>query len=139
MFFKTQKPYINRVSAASKDAGNSLGPFAEQQSAGKDYLNKFLSDLRDTNPVNPNTAYGSFKEDLDLIKDPNSGQIVPNTGKDPFAISGQDYLANFIANYDRSAVLDPEERVSAGGLTALIQQKAEKGKEFPGSEGTSVS
>lgn len=139
MFFKTQKPYINRVSAASKEAGNSLGPFAEQQSAGKDYLNKFLSDLRDTNPVNPNNAYGSFNEDLDLTKDPGSGQVVPNTGKDPFAISGRDYLSNFIANYDRSAILAPEERVNPGGLTALVQQKAEKGKEFPGSQGTSVS
>jgi hypothetical protein len=137
--FKTQKPYLNRVTAASKEAGNSLGPFVEQQTAGKDYLNKFLSDLRDTNPVNPNIAYGRFQEDLDLTKDPSSGQLIPNTGKDPFSISGRDYLANFIANYDRSGVLAPEDRVDAGGLAALVQQKAEKGKEFPGSEGTSVS
>lgn len=137
--FKTQKPYINRVSAASKTAGDSLGPFVREQTAGKDYLNKFLSDLRDTNPVNPNIAYGGFREDLDLTRDKVTNQIIPKTGKDPFSISGEGYLKNFIANYDNSLVLDPEERVSPSGLTRFVQEKAEKGTNFPGAEGTSVS
>ncbi len=138
--FKTQIPYLNRVKAASKNAGDSLGPFVDQQMAGeKGFLNKYLANLRDTNPVFPAKQYGSFQEDLDLAKAPGTDQIVPNTGKDPFAISGTNYLKSFLANYDQSPVIAPEERVNPGGLTAIIQQRAEKGKEFPGSEGTSVS
>lgn len=139
--FKTQIPYLNRVKAASKDnAGDSLGPFVDQQVAGKKaFLNKYLANLRDTNPVFPAKQYGAFDEKLDLTNVPGTKQTIPNTGKDPFAISGPDYLSSFLANYDRSPVLGPEDRVNPGGLTALIQQKAEKGKEFPGSEGTSIS
>jgi len=138
--FKTQIPYLNRVKTASKEAGDSLGPFVDQQMAGeKAFLNKYLANLRDTNPVFPAKQYGSFQEDLDLTTYPGTKQIVPNTGKDPFAISGPGYLQSFLARYDQSPVLAPEERVNPGGLTAIIQQKAEKGKEFPGSEGTSIS
>ena len=138
--FKTQIPYLNRVKASSKEAGDSLGPFVDQQMAGeKAFLNKYLANLRDTNPVFPAKQYGAFQEDLDLTTYPGTKQIVPNTGKDPFSISGTNYLKSFLSNYDQSPVLAPEERVSPGGLTALIQQKAEKGKEFPGSEGTSIS
>lgn len=138
--FKTQIPYLNRVKAASKEAGDSLGPFAEQQMAGRQgFLNEYLAKMRDTNPVLPAGRYGAFDEKLDLTTYPGTTQIIPNTGKDPFAISGTNYLNSFLANYDRSAVLAPEDRVNPGGLTTLVQQKAEKGKEFPGSEGTSVS
>lgn len=139
--FKTQIPYLNRVRAESKsNSGDSLGPFVDQQMAGKKaFLNKYLANLRDTNPVFPAKQYGSFDEKLDLTQAPGGKQIIPNTGKDPFGVSGSNYLNAFLANYDRSAVLAPEDRVNPGGLTALIQQKAEKGKEFPGSEGTSVS
>ena len=83
--------------------------------------------------------YGPFQENLDLTKAPGTNQIIPNTGKDPFAVSGTNYLKSFLANYDQSPVLAPEDRVNPGGLTAIVQQKAEKGKEFPGSEGTNVS
>lgn len=138
--FKTQIPYLNRVKAASREAGDSLGPFVDQQMAGKKaFLNKYLANLRDTNPVFPAKQYGSFQEDLDLVKAPGTKQIVPNTGKDPFAISGTNYLNAFLANYDQSSIIAPEDRVRPGGLTEIIQQKAEKGKEFPGSEGTSIS
>ena len=138
--FKTQIPYLNRVKAASKEAGDSLGPFVDQQMAGeKAFLNKYLANLRDTNPVFPAKQYGSFDEKLDLVNAPGTKQIVPNTGKDPFSISGTNYLKAFLSNYDQSPVLAPEERVNPGGLTAIIQQRAEKGKEFPGSEGTSIS
>lgn len=138
--FKTQIPYLNRVKASSKEAGDSLGPFVDQQMAGeKAFLNKYLSNLRDTNPVFPAKQYGSFQEDLDLTTYPGTKQIVPNTGKDPFAISGTNYLKTFLRNYDQSPVIALEDRVDPSGLTGLIQQKAEKGKEFPGSEGTSIS
>lgn len=139
--FKTQIPYLNRVKAESKsNSGDSLGPFVDQQMAGeKAFLNKYLANLRDTNPVFPAKQYGSFQEDLDLTKAPGTQQIVPNTGKDPFAISGPNYLKSFLASYDQSSIIAPEDRVSPGGLTAIVQQKAEKGKEFPGSEGTSIS
>ncbi|NBX48396.1 hypothetical protein EBT25_00295 [bacterium] len=138
--FKTQIPYLNRVKAASKEAGDSLGPFVDQQTAGeKAFLNKYLANLRDTNPVFMAKQYGSFDEGLDLVNAPGTKQIIPNTGKDPFAISGTNYLKSFLANYDQSPVLAPEDRVDPGGLTAMIQEKAEKGKEFPGSEGTSIS
>lgn len=138
--FKTQIPYLNRVKAASKEAGDSLGPFVDQQMAGeKAFLNKYLANLRDTNPVFMAKQYGSFDEGLDLVTAPGTKQIVPNTGKDPFAISGTNYLKSFLANYDQSPVIPPEDRVAPGGLTAMIQEKAEKGKEFPGSEGTSIS
>jgi hypothetical protein len=138
--FKTQIPYLNRVKAASKQAGDSLGPFVDQQMAGeKAFLNKYLANLRDTNPVFMAKQYGSFQEDLDLTKYPGTNQIIPNTGKDPFAISGTNYLNTFLSRYDESPVLPPEDRVNPGGLTQIIQQRAEKGKEFPGSEGTSIS
>jgi len=96
--------------------------------------------LQDTNPVFPAKKYGSFQTDIDLTTDPNSGQIIPATGKDPFAYSGMRYLKQFIADYDRGAqiglVNDP---VPPGGLTEIIQQKPEKPEQFPGADGTKIS
>ena len=136
--FKTEIPFLLR--AGKEEPGATLGPFVDQQlTAAQEFRNKFISKLKDTNPVFPAKKYGSFQEDLDLTKDKPSGQIVPNTGKDPFSISGRDYLNTFLSNYDRSGVITPEERVSAGGLTALIKQNAQPPQKFPGSEGTAIS
>lgn len=138
--FKTQIPYLNRVKTASKEAGDSLGPFAKEQMAGeKSFLNKYLANLKDTNPIFPAYKYGPFREKLDLTTYPGTKQIIPNTGKDPFEISGSNYLKAFLGDYDRSPIISPEERVNPGGLTSIIREKAEKGKQFPGSEGTSIS
>jgi hypothetical protein len=134
--FKAQIPYLTRVNTASKEPGSSLGPFADSQMAGKEFLNTWLAKLRDTN-ILPAKKYGPFDESIDLKQRGN--QIIPNTGKDPFLHSGSEYLMGFLNNYDNSQVLDPEERVSPQGLTSYVQQRAEKGKEFPGSEGTAVS
>ena len=136
--FITEIPFLLR--AGKEEPGATLGPFVDQQlTAAQEFRNKFVSKLKDTNPVFPAKKYGSFQEDLDLTKDKPSGQIVPNTGKDPFSISGRDYLNAFLSNYDRSGVITPEERVSAGGLTALIKQNAQPPQKFPGSEGTAIS
>ena len=135
--FQTQIPYINRIKSPAKEAGASLGPFADQQMQGQEFLNKYLSDLKDTNPVLPAKKYGPFKEDLDLVQ--AGKQIIPNTGKDPFAVDGGKYLSNFLAGYDRSLVVPQEDRVNPRGITEYVQSKAEKPKEFPGSEGTAVS
>lgn len=135
--FQTQIPYVNRVKSPAKEAGASLGPFADQQMQGQEFLNKYLSDLKDTNPVLPAKKYGPFKEDLDLVQ--AGKQIVPNTGKDPFTGEAQNHLSSFLANYDRSLVVPAEDRVNPRGITEYVQSKAEKPKEFPGSEGTAVS
>lgn len=136
--FKTEIPFLLR--SGKQEPGSTLGPFVDQQlTAAQEFRNKFVSKLKDTNPVFPATKYGSFQENLDLTKDKISGQTIPNTGKDPFSISGRDYLNNFLANYDRSEVIAPEDRVNAGGLTAIIQQNAQPPQKFPGSEGTAIS
>ena len=134
--FKTQIPYSLRVNTPSKEAGASLGQFADSQMAGKEFLNTWLAKLRDTN-VLPAKKYGPFEADIDLEQ--RGGQVIPNTGKDPFLHSGSEYLNEFLRNYDTSLVVDPDERVSPQGLTPYVQQRAEKVKDFPGSEGTAVS
>lgn len=135
--FKTQLPYINRVSASSKEAGDSLGPFAEQQMAGgKEFLNRWLANLRDTNS-NKLQDYNPFEPETDLTVAPSSDEIVPNTGKDPFAVSGTDHLNRFINAYDRSTVV--EDRVLPGALTNIIKESAKKVEQFPGSDGTKIS
>lgn len=134
--FKEQLPYVTRINTPSKEPGSSLGPFADSQMAGKEFLNTWLSKLRDNNQL-PAKKYGPFKEELDLVK--AGKQVLPNTGKDPFLHSGPEYLSAFLKNYDNSQVVGPDERVSPQGLTSYVQQRAEKGTEFPGSEGTAVS
>lgn len=136
--FKTEIPFLLR--AGKEEPGATLGPFVDQQlTAAQEFRNKYVSKLKDTNPVFPAKTYGSFREDLDLTTDLPSGQIIPKTGKDPFAISGRDYLTNFLNSYDRSEVIIPEERVNPGGLTALVRQNAQPPQKFPGSEGTAIS
>jgi hypothetical protein len=136
--FATEIPFLLR--AGSQEPGATLGPFVDQQlSSAQQFKNKFVSKLKDTNPVFPAKRYGYFQQDSDLTKDPYSKQIIPRTGKDPFAISGQGYLNNFLNNYDRSAVVPPEERVNAQGLSAYVEQPAQAPQKFPGSEGTAVS
>ena len=139
MAFKTQLPYLQRIQAQSKESGKSLGAFADQQMSGPSFLDSYLSKLRDTNPVLPAKKFGSFDESIDLVKDPTSKQVIPNTGKDPFATSGQGYLKNFISAYDRSIVLNPDDRVNPNGLTSLVQENAAAPQKFPGSEGTAIS
>jgi len=135
--FKTQLPYISRVPAKSKEAGDSLGQFADQQMAGsKEFLNRWLANLRDTN-ANKLQDYNKFDARNDLTFTENGNEIIPNTGKDPFYNSGLDYLANFIDAYDRSQVVD--ERVEPGNLTNIIKQAAQKVEQFPGADGTKVS
>lgn len=135
--FKTKLPYIAKVSAESKEAGNSLGPFAEQQmSGGKEFLNRWLSNLRDTNPKKLQD-YGQFDPEVDLTVVPDSTEVIPNTGKDPFSTSGLDHLTQFISAYDRSTVV--ENPVLPGKLTNLIQETAKKVEQYPGAEGTKVS
>lgn len=134
--FKTEIPFLLR--AGKEEPGATLGPFVDQQlTAAQEFRNKFVSKLKDTNPVFPAKKYGSFQEDLDLTKDKISGRTVPNTGKDPFAISGHDYLNNFLNSYDRSLVVT--DKVPAGGLDELVQQNAQPPQKFPGSEGTAIS
>ncbi len=134
---KTKLPYLSRVPADSKEAGDSLGPFAEQQmSGGKEFLNRWLANLRDTNPKKLQD-YGNFDAAIDLMVDPSSAEIIPNTGKDPFAYSGTDSLANFLASYRRSSVV--EEPVSPGTITDIVREAAQKVQEYPGSMGTKVS
>lgn len=136
--FTTEIPFLLR--AGKQEPGATLGAFVDQQlSSAQEFRNKFVSKLRDTNPVFPAKKYGSFQEDIDLTRDPGSGQVIPKTGKDPFAISGRDYLTNFLNSYDRSDVVPPEKRVSAQGLTGYIQKPAEAPQKFPGSEGTAIS
>jgi len=139
MAFKTQLPYLNRIQTQSKESGKSLGPFADQQMAGPSFLDAYLAKLRDTNPVLPAKKFGAFDQKIDLIEDPASKQIIPNTGRDPFATSGQGYLKNFISAYDRSIVLNPDDRVNPNGLTSLVQENAAAPEKFPGSEGTAIS
>lgn len=103
---------------------------------GKEFLNTWLAKLRDSNQL-PAEKYGPFKEDLDLVEKGN--QVLPNTGKDPFLHSGPEYLNSFLKNYDNSQVVGPDERVDPRGLSSYVQQRAEKGTEFPGSEGTAIS
>lgn len=135
--FKTQLPYLSRVPAKSKEAGDSLGPFADQQMAGgKEFLNRWLANLRDTN-ANKLQDYDKFDAGNDLTVAQNSNEIIPNTGKDPFYNSGLDYLANFLQAYDRSQVV--EERVEPGKLTNIIKQAAQQVEKFPGADGTKVS
>lgn len=135
--FKTQLPYLSRVPAQSKEAGDSLGPFAEQQMAGsKEFLNKWLAELRDTN-ANKLQDYRRFDGSVDLEIEPNSSEIIPSTGKDPFYNSGIDYLNNFIAAYDRSTVA--EDKVEPGTITNIVKEAAQKVKEFPGADGTRIS
>jgi len=138
--FKTQIPYVNRIKTPSKEAGASLGPYVDQQTSGeKAFLNTYLAKLRDTNPVSIAKQYGAFDEGLDLTTYPGTKQIIPNTGKDPFAISGPQYPNAFIAKYDKSSLIPVEDRVDPAGLSRLVRERAEKGEEFPGSEGTSIS
>lgn len=135
--FKTQLPYLSRVPAQSKEAGDSLGPFADQQMAGsKEFLNKWLAELRDTN-VNKLQDYRKFDGQTDLTVEPITSEIIPNTGKDPFYNSGLDYLKRFIGPYDRSSIV--EEKVAPGTITNIIKEAAEKVKEFPGADGTRIS
>lgn len=137
MAFKTQLPYLSRVPAESKEAGDSLGPFADQQMAGsKEFLNRWLANLRDTN-ANKLQDYNKFDPANDLTVAQNSNEIIPKTDKDPFYNSGLDYLANFLQAYDRSQVV--EERVEPGKLTNIVKQAAQKVEEFPGADGTKVS
>ena len=135
--FKTQLPYLSRVPAQSKEAGDSLGQFADQQMAGsKEFLNKWLAELRDTN-VNKLQDYRRFDSGEDLTVAQDSNQVIPNTGKDPFYNSGLEYLGNFIRAYDNSQVV--EEKVEPGKLTDIIRQAANPVEKFPGSDGTKVS
>lgn len=135
--FKTRLPYIKRVSAASKEVGDSLGPFAEQQMAGgKEFLNRWLANLRDTNS-NKLQDYNQFEPEFDLTLDPGSQEVIPNTGKDPFSVSGTDHLNRFLSAYDRSSVV--ENPVVPGTLTNLIKEQAKKVEQFPGSDGTKIS
>ena len=136
--FKTEIPFLLR--AGKEEPGATLGPFVDKQlTAAQEFRNKFVAKLKDTNPVFPAKKYGSFKEDLDLTKDEQSGQTIPNTGKDPFSVSGRNYLINFLNSYDRSEVVPEEERVNPGGLTTLVRQNAQPPQKFPGSEGTAIS
>lgn len=135
--FKTQLPYLSRVPAQSKEAGDSLGPFADQQMAGsKEFLNKWLAELRDTN-VNKLQDYRNFDGSTDLMVDPQTNEIIPNTGKDPFYNSGPEYLQSFLRSYNLSSVV--EDKVAPGTITNIVKEAAEKVKEFPGSTGTRVS
>jgi hypothetical protein len=133
----TKLPYLSRVPADSKEAGDSLGQFADQQmSGGKEFLNRWLSNLRDTNPKKLQD-YRSFDPALDLMVDPYSAEIIPNTGKDPFAYSGTDPLTRFLSSYRRSSVV--EEPVYPGAITDIVKQAAQGVEEYPGSMGTKVS
>ena len=135
--FKTQLPYLSRVPAQSKEAGDSLGPFADQQMAGsKEFLNKWLAELRDTN-VNKLQDYRNFDGSTDLMVDPATQEIIPNTGKDPFYNSGPEYLQSFLRSYDLSSVV--EDKVRPGTITNIVKEAAEKVKEFPGADGTRIS
>lgn len=135
--FKTQLPYLSRVPAQSKEAGDSLGPFAEQQMAGgKEFLNRWTARLRDTN-VNRLQDYPSFDGSTGLMVEPSTNEIIPNTGKDPFYNSGPEYLQRFLNAYNVSSVV--EEKVDPGTITNIVKQAAEKVKEFPGATGTRVS
>jgi len=137
--FKTQLPYLSRIRAESKEAGDSLGQFADQQMAGsKEFLNKWLAELRDTN-ANKLQDYRRFDTKNDLTVAQDSNQVIPNTGKDPFYNSGLDYLGNFIQAYSNSAVVDEEDKVEPGKLTDIIRQAAQTVEKFPGSDGTRVS
>lgn len=134
---KTKVPYIARVPSDSKEPGDSLGPFAQQQmSGGKEFLNRWLSNLKDTNQKKLQD-YRQFDAGSDLTIDETTNLVIPNTGKDPFYYGGQDTLANFIAAYNRSAVV--EDPVLPGDLTNIVQEAAQKIKEYPGSSGTKVS
>lgn len=134
---KTKVPYLSRVPSDAKEPGDSLGPFAQQQmSGGKEFLNRWLSNLKDTNPKKLQD-YRQFDAGTDLTVDQMSNQIIPNTGKDPFYYGGQDTLANFVAAYNRSSVVD--EPVIPGMITDIVQEAAQKIKEYPGSNGTKVS
>ena len=135
--FKTQLPYLSRVPAQSKEAGDSLGPFADQQMAGsKEFLNKWLAELRDT-IVHKLQDYRSFDGSTDLTVDPATDEIIPNTGKDPFYNSGPEYLQSFLRSYDLSSVV--EDKVRPGTITNIVKEAAEKVKEFPGADGTRIS
>lgn len=135
--FKTQLPYLSRVPAQSKEAGDSLGQFADQQMAGsKEFLNKWLAELRDTN-TNKLQDYPAFDTEEGLTVAQDSNQVIPNTGKDPFYNSGLDYLARFIQAYDNSQVV--EEKVDPSKLTNIVTQTAKPVEKFPGSDGTKVS
>ena len=103
---------------------------------GKEFLNRWLANLRDTNS-NKLQDYNQFEADTDLIVNPGSNEIIPNTGKDPFAVSGADHLNRFISAYDRSTVV--EDRVLPGTLTNIIKEAAQKVEQFPGSDGTKIS
>lgn len=134
---KTKLPYLSRVPADSKEAGDSLGAFAsEQMSGGKEFLNRWLANLRDTNPKKLQD-YRNFDAGTDLMVDPYSAEIIPNTGKDPFAYSGTDPLTQFISSYRRSSVV--EEPVFPGTITNIIKEAAQKVEEYPGSNGTKIS
>jgi hypothetical protein len=134
--FKTEIPFLLR--AGKEEPGATLGPFVDQQlTPAQEFRNKFVSKLKKTNPVFPAIKYGSFQENLDLTKDRFSGRTIPNTGKDPFSISGPDYLNQFLKSYDRSLVVT--DKVPAGGLDELVQQNAQPPQKFPGSEGTAIS
>jgi hypothetical protein len=140
MASKIQLPYISRVPAESKEPGYSLGPFADQQTGGsREFLNRWISNLKDTNPNKFN--YGNFDPTIDLTVAPGTTEIVPNTGKDPFSTSGSDYLNQFLQSYDQSKIV--EDPVLPGRLTSLIQERAQNGfqnsKQFPGQDGTSIS
>lgn len=137
MAFKTEIPFLLR--AGKREAGNTLGPFVDQQLAASEFRDKFVANLKDTNPVFPAKKYGAFQEKLDLTRNSGTGQLIPKTGKDPFSISGPDYLNTFLANYDKSNVVPMEERVNAQGLGAFAAQPAQPPQKFPGSEGTAIS
>lgn len=136
--FKTKIPFVTRV--GKSEPGATLGPFVDYQIGPNEFRDQFISRLKDTNPVFPIKQYSKFEPDgEDLTLEPFSGKLIPNTGKDPFSISGQGYLKSFIANYDKSGVISPENKVNAGGLISMIQQDAQPPQRFPGSEGTAIS
>jgi len=137
MAFKTEIPFLLR--AGKREAGSTLGPFVDQQLSASEFRDKFVANLKDTNPIFPVKKYGNFQEDLDLTHDSASGQIIPKTGKDPFAVSGRDYLNSFLENYDKSTVVPVEERVNPQGLSAFAAKPAQSPQKFPGSEGTAIS
>jgi len=135
--FKTEIPFALR--AGKREPGSTLGPFVNQQLGPAEFRDRFVSDLKKTNPVFMANKYGAFQEKLDLTRNQDTGQMIPKTGKDPFAISGPDYLNAFLANYDKSLVIEPDKRVNAAGLGAFVQQPAQSPQKFPGSEGTAVA
>lgn len=134
---KTKLPYLSRVASQAKEPGDSLGAFAPQQmSGGKEFLNRWLANLRDTNPKKLQD-YRTFDVTSDLTTDPTGNQVIPNTGKDPFAYSGTDPLTSFLVSYRRSTVV--EDPVAPGTITDIVKQAAQQGTEYPGSMGTKVS